>query len=228
MGVELRPVLRAVGIDPLVTFTSFRHGGLTELGDCELTDARIRAVSRHKSAKVLTPLRQADPEADCRRHDEAPRQSPGARGTGQPTPARPFRGCQRRRAMKLARNICSHFCRNADSRLSKKWSGRRESNPRMQLGKPTFSQPYQVDSCKTERFGRQLHQRVSTELQNPTRSIGPLSVRPGCVPRSTHHAPADSAPWGRRAECLSRASASSIRRQRSARCTTPRRGHVGR
>jgi hypothetical protein len=57
---------------------------------------------------------------------------------------------------------------------------------------------------------------------------GPLSVRPGCVPRSTHRAPADSAPWGRRAECLSRASASSIRRPRSALCRTPRPGHVER
>jgi hypothetical protein len=54
VGVKLRPVLRAAGIDPLITFTSFRHGGLTELGDSELTDAQIRAVSRHKSAKVLT------------------------------------------------------------------------------------------------------------------------------------------------------------------------------
>jgi hypothetical protein len=56
----------------------------------------------------------------------------------------------------------------------------------------------------------------------------PLSVGRGCVSRSTHHAPADSAPWGRRAECLSRASASSIRRPRSALCRTPRPGHVQR
>jgi hypothetical protein len=54
VGVKLRPALEAAGIDPSITFTSFRHGGLTELGDSELTDAQIRAVSRHKSAKVLT------------------------------------------------------------------------------------------------------------------------------------------------------------------------------
>ena len=41
VGVRLRPTLRAAGIDPLITFTLFRHGGLTELGDSELTDAQI-------------------------------------------------------------------------------------------------------------------------------------------------------------------------------------------
>jgi hypothetical protein len=54
MGVKVRSILRAAGIDPAITFTSFRHGGLTELGDADLTDAQIRAVSRHKSPKVLT------------------------------------------------------------------------------------------------------------------------------------------------------------------------------
>ena len=28
-----------------LSFTSFRHGGLTELGDSELTDSEIRAIS---------------------------------------------------------------------------------------------------------------------------------------------------------------------------------------
>lgn len=54
IGAKVRLILRAVGTDPAVTFTSFRHGGLTELGDADLTDAQIRAVSRHKSPKVLT------------------------------------------------------------------------------------------------------------------------------------------------------------------------------
>jgi len=54
MGVKLRAILRATGIERAITFTSFRHGGLTELGDSDLTDAQIRAVSRHKSSKVLT------------------------------------------------------------------------------------------------------------------------------------------------------------------------------
>jgi hypothetical protein len=47
-------ILRAADTDPAITFTSFRHGGLTKLGDADLTDAQIRAVSRHKSPKVLT------------------------------------------------------------------------------------------------------------------------------------------------------------------------------
>ena len=34
--------------------TSFRHGGFTEAGDADLTDAQIRAQRGHKSAKVLT------------------------------------------------------------------------------------------------------------------------------------------------------------------------------
>lgn len=54
VGRKLRPVLDAAGVDRTITFTSFRHGGLTELGDADLTDAQIRAVSRHKSAKMLT------------------------------------------------------------------------------------------------------------------------------------------------------------------------------
>jgi hypothetical protein len=36
-----------------LSFTSFRHGGLTELGDSELTDSEIRAISRQQSSKVL-------------------------------------------------------------------------------------------------------------------------------------------------------------------------------
>jgi hypothetical protein len=51
---RVRLILRAADTDPVITFTSFRHGGLTELGDADLTDAQIRAVSRHKSPKVLT------------------------------------------------------------------------------------------------------------------------------------------------------------------------------
>jgi hypothetical protein len=45
--------------------------------------------------------------------------------------------------MKLARNIRSHFCRNAGSRLSKKVERAKGSNPRMQLGKLAVFQSYQ-------------------------------------------------------------------------------------
>jgi integrase len=54
MSRKVKEVLHGAELDPHITFTSFRHGGLTELGDSDLTDAQIRALSRHKSAKVLT------------------------------------------------------------------------------------------------------------------------------------------------------------------------------
>lgn len=54
VGAKLRPVLDAAGVDRSISFTSFRHGGLTECGDAQLTDRQIRAISRHKSSKVLS------------------------------------------------------------------------------------------------------------------------------------------------------------------------------
>jgi hypothetical protein len=48
-----KKVIRAAGLRDELSFTSFRHGGLTELGDAELTDTQIRALSRQKSTKVL-------------------------------------------------------------------------------------------------------------------------------------------------------------------------------
>lgn len=53
MSKKIKAIVKAAGLDPALTFTSFRHGGLTELGDADLTDAQIRAVSRHKSSQVL-------------------------------------------------------------------------------------------------------------------------------------------------------------------------------
>jgi hypothetical protein len=41
------------GLRPELSFTSFRHGGFTELGDAELTDTEIRALSRQKSSNVV-------------------------------------------------------------------------------------------------------------------------------------------------------------------------------
>lgn len=37
-----------------ITFASFRHGGLTELGDAELTDQSMMALSAHKTRDMLT------------------------------------------------------------------------------------------------------------------------------------------------------------------------------
>jgi len=50
---KTKEVIRAAKLRDELSFTSFRHGGLTELGDAELTDTQIRALSRQKSSKVL-------------------------------------------------------------------------------------------------------------------------------------------------------------------------------
>jgi hypothetical protein len=50
---KTKAVIRAAGLPDKLSFTSFRHGGLTELGDADLTDVQIRALSRQKSSKVL-------------------------------------------------------------------------------------------------------------------------------------------------------------------------------
>lgn len=50
---EVKKVIRAAGLRDELTFTSFRHGGITEAADSGLTDAEIRAISRHTSSKVL-------------------------------------------------------------------------------------------------------------------------------------------------------------------------------
>lgn len=47
-----KDMIRAADL-PLDLFRSWRHGGLTELGDTALTDAQIRAISRHKNARTL-------------------------------------------------------------------------------------------------------------------------------------------------------------------------------
>lgn len=50
---KIKAVIRAAGVREELSFTSFRHGGFTELGDAELTDAQIRALSRQKSSKIV-------------------------------------------------------------------------------------------------------------------------------------------------------------------------------
>src|ERR1700752_1239077 len=58
-------------------------------------------------------------------------------------------------------------CRNAYSiEVLVRWSGRRESTPRMQLGKLDVSQAYQALSCKTADNSPQSDQRVRGEKQN--------------------------------------------------------------
>ena len=53
MRHKVKAIIRAAGLRDELSFTSFRHGGLTEAADADLSDAEIRAQGRHKSAKVL-------------------------------------------------------------------------------------------------------------------------------------------------------------------------------
>ena len=53
MSLKVKKIIRAAGLRDELSFTSFRHGGFTEAADADLSDAEIRARSRHRSAKVL-------------------------------------------------------------------------------------------------------------------------------------------------------------------------------
>jgi hypothetical protein len=53
MSRKVKQIIRAANLRDELTFTSSRHGGFTEAGDADLTDAQVRAQSRHTSAKVL-------------------------------------------------------------------------------------------------------------------------------------------------------------------------------
>ncbi|AWM08281.1 hypothetical protein [Bradyrhizobium symbiodeficiens] len=50
---KVKEVVRRANLHDELSFTSFRHGGLTETGDAELTDREILAQSRHTTVKVL-------------------------------------------------------------------------------------------------------------------------------------------------------------------------------
>ncbi|ANW00530.1 hypothetical protein LMTR13_10505 [Bradyrhizobium icense] len=49
----VRKIVVAAGIRTELSFTSFRHGGFTEGADSDLTDAELRAASRHRSTRQL-------------------------------------------------------------------------------------------------------------------------------------------------------------------------------
>jgi hypothetical protein len=53
MSRKVKEIIRAADLRDELSFTSFRHGGLTETGDAELTDREILAQSRHTTVKVL-------------------------------------------------------------------------------------------------------------------------------------------------------------------------------
>lgn len=53
MRHEVKRLLVGAGLRPDLTFTSFRHGGMTEAGESDLTDREIQALSRHKTVHVI-------------------------------------------------------------------------------------------------------------------------------------------------------------------------------
>ena len=53
MRHEVKRMIGLAGLRAELTFTSFRHGGMTEGGDAELTDRELLAQSRHTTTKVL-------------------------------------------------------------------------------------------------------------------------------------------------------------------------------
>ncbi len=50
---EVKRIIRLAGLPDTLSFSSFRHGGLTEGGDADMTDREILAQSAQKSPKVL-------------------------------------------------------------------------------------------------------------------------------------------------------------------------------
>ena len=72
-------------------------------------------------------------------------------------------------------NMRAAFADPTGWRIAEHWSGRRESNPRMQLGKLDCLQVNQEHSCKTAPIRPQRHQRASGVLQNSSRQVRPLA-----------------------------------------------------
>lgn len=62
---KTKQAIRKAGVRGELSFTSFRHGGLTELGDADLTDTQIRALSPHLggagslSLSLMRPMQDA-------------------------------------------------------------------------------------------------------------------------------------------------------------------------
>jgi hypothetical protein len=50
----VKEIIRAAEMRDELSFTSFRHGGFTEAADADLTDAQMRALGRHRSARQLS------------------------------------------------------------------------------------------------------------------------------------------------------------------------------
>lgn len=72
MRKVVKQIIRTAGLRDELTFTSFRHGGITEGADTDLTDPGIRAQSRQKSS-VLPRYAKRNHEAGRGRREEAAR-----------------------------------------------------------------------------------------------------------------------------------------------------------
>jgi ribosomal protein S8E len=53
MSRKVKQVVRAAGLREELSCASFRHGGVTETGDAELTDREIMAQGRKATIKTL-------------------------------------------------------------------------------------------------------------------------------------------------------------------------------
>jgi hypothetical protein len=53
---KMKEVIRAADLRDELSFTSFRHGGLTETGDAELTDREILAQSRIQRSRCYRSM----------------------------------------------------------------------------------------------------------------------------------------------------------------------------
>jgi hypothetical protein len=78
MITKVRKIMRAAGLRSELTFTSFRHGGITEMATAGLSDRQIMAQSRHKSPKILKHYvhRTAKQIAEGAKKRRAVRESP--------------------------------------------------------------------------------------------------------------------------------------------------------
>jgi integrase len=50
----VREIMNDLDFPKEVSFQSFRHGGLTEAGDADLTDRQIQAIGGHRTVTVLS------------------------------------------------------------------------------------------------------------------------------------------------------------------------------
>jgi integrase len=74
----VREARRRAGLPEHVTLTACRHGGMTELGDAEVTEQQVMALSGHRTpeaARVYIAHRSAA------HHRRSPAASLGRRGT---------------------------------------------------------------------------------------------------------------------------------------------------